>query len=195
MSIVRSQEIDFIKSRLNKNKDTKVIQVTETPRRHLSPEIAKLSGQISDKFNSTTFTRESRLKKSDPGYGTPQEGSLTAARGQQAHVDICVEVVDMCQVIWDHAIMSGNFDIEEDSHIACILFQDLFSVYSKISGNVVGLLQRARKYGVVQFEGETLFQGRDNMTPVFVLRNMEGVKAVFQSKHPEFKWGVIGCEN
>ena len=28
----------------------------------------------------------------------PQEGSLTAARGQQAHRDICSEVVDMCQV-------------------------------------------------------------------------------------------------
>ena len=35
---------------------------------------------------------------------------------------------------------------------------------------VVGLLQRARKYGVVQFEGETLFQGRDDLTPIFVLR-------------------------
>ena len=40
----------------------------------------------------------------------------------------------MCQIIWDHATMTGNFDEEED--IACILFKDIFSLYSKISGNV-----------------------------------------------------------
>ena len=74
----------------------------------------------------------------------------------------------MCQIVWDHANMTGNFDEEED--IACILFKDIFSIYSKISGNVVGLLQRARKYEVIQFEGETLFQGRDDLTPIFVLR-------------------------
>ena len=62
----------YSESRSNKNKDTKLIQVTETPRRHLSPEIAKLSGQIVDKFNPTIFTRESHLRKTDPGYGTPQ---------------------------------------------------------------------------------------------------------------------------
>ena len=59
---------------------------------------------------------------------------MTAIRGRRAHKDICVEVVDMCQIIWDHATMTGNFDEEED--IACILFKDIFSIYSKISGNV-----------------------------------------------------------
>ena len=63
-----------------------------------------------------------------------QEGSLTAERGQQAHRDIAREVVDMCQVIWDHALMTDNWDQEDN--IACILFQNLFSIYSKISGNV-----------------------------------------------------------
>jgi hypothetical protein len=35
---------------------------------------------------------------------------------------------------------------------------------------VVGLLLRARKYKLVEFEGETLFQGRDTKTPVFLIR-------------------------
>ena len=35
---------------------------------------------------------------------------------------------------------------------------------------VVGLLIRARKYKLVEFEGETLFQGRDDQTPVYLLR-------------------------
>lgn len=35
---------------------------------------------------------------------------------------------------------------------------------------VVGLLLRARKYKLVEFEGETLFQGRDDKTPIYLLR-------------------------
>ena len=75
---------------------------------------------------------------------------------------------------------------------------------------VVGLLQRGRKYGVIHFEGETLFQGRDNMTPVFLVRfrkyqgftildivgssTVEEVRSVFKQKDKadKFSWGVIG---
>ena len=134
------KEIDHILSRLNRNKNKNASDNLKkheiVPKRQLSPEIAKLTGQLQDKFNPEIFPRETHLNKTDPGYGTPQEGSLTAARGQQAHRDICTEVVDMCQIIWDHATMSGNYDEDEEDNIACILFQDLFSVYSKISGNV-----------------------------------------------------------
>ena len=35
---------------------------------------------------------------------------------------------------------------------------------------VVGLLQRGRKYEIVQFEGETLFQGRDDLTQILLKR-------------------------
>ena len=41
----------------------------------------------------------------------------------------------MCQIIWDHALMTGNFDSEDQ--MACILFKDIFGIYSKISGNVL----------------------------------------------------------
>ena len=125
----------------------------------------KLTGQIQNKLKKPSiFSGELHLQPTDPGYGTPQvmcdlscdlttdllcdlttdlatdlclvlqEGSLTAERGQQAHRDIAREVVDMCQVIWDHALMTDNWDQEDN--IACILFQNLFSIYSKISGNV-----------------------------------------------------------
>ena len=130
-------EIDFIMSRLkNDKKKNNVPAKIVPPKRIMSPEIAKLSGQINDKLNPTMFTKEAHLSKTDPGYGTPQAGTLTEARGKRAHRDICVEVVDMCQVIWDHAIRSGNYDCDDDNDIACILFQDLFTMYSKISGNV-----------------------------------------------------------
>ena len=41
-------------------------------------------------------------------------------------------------------------------------FKELFELYKVISNKVVGLLLRARKYGLVQFEGEMLYQGRDD---------------------------------
>jgi hypothetical protein len=36
---------------------------------------------------------------------------------------------------------------------------------------VVGLLLRARKYNLVEFEGETLFQGQNDLTPIFLIRS------------------------
>ena len=127
-----SSEVYHIMAKLTKNKESAIKRKPpQILKRVVSPEIEKLSGQIQGKLAPAPL---SQLSRTDPGYGTPQEGSLTAARGQQAHRDICTEVVDMCQVIWDHATMSDNWDREDN--IACILFGNLFSVYSKISGNV-----------------------------------------------------------
>jgi hypothetical protein len=41
-------------------------------------------------------------------------------------------------------------------------FKTLFVIYNAISNKLVGLLLRARKTGLVDFEGEMLFQGRDD---------------------------------
>ena len=41
-------------------------------------------------------------------------------------------------------------------------FKELFELYKVISNKVVGLLIRARKYKLVNFEGEMLYQGRDD---------------------------------
>ena len=78
------KEISYILERLNKSKDKKAGQKSSsrtemTPpskkKPQLSPEIAKLRGQIEDKLNPRIFTRETHFSKSDPGYGTPQEQS------------------------------------------------------------------------------------------------------------------------
>ena len=50
-----------------------------------------------------------------------------------------------------------------------INFGRLFEIYTHISNKLVGILLRARKYGLVDFEGETLFQGRDNGVSVYLL--------------------------
>ena len=75
---------------------------------------------------------------------------------------------------------------------------------------VVGLLQRGRKYEIVQFEGETLFQGRDDLTQIlltrfeiyittflyisiFNYRTVEQVKEVFRPVDDlSLCWGMIG---
>lgn len=49
---------------------------------------------------------------------------------------------------------------DEDDHTSAILFGDLFRMYTRISDKVVGILLRARKYGLVHFEPEILFQGQ-----------------------------------
>jgi len=135
------------------------------------------------------FTEETKCDKSQSEYGTPQEGTLTAARGKKAHQSISREVVELCEVIEMNSRITSP-----DGKLKGILFGDLFNIYNSISNKVVGLLIRARKYKLVEFEGETLFQGRDNNTPVYLLRTIEQVKEVFKSgQNPaNFKWGTIG---
>uniref|UniRef100_A0A673HS45 Costars domain-containing protein n=1 Tax=Sinocyclocheilus rhinocerous TaxID=307959 RepID=A0A673HS45_9TELE len=43
-----------------------------------------------------------------------------------------------------------------------VTFGELFDRYVRISDKVVGILMRARKHGKVAFEGEMLWQGRDD---------------------------------
>ena len=62
----------------------------------------------------------------------PQEGTLTAARGRSAHRHITAEIVELCEMIWEHARRTQNCH----AGTACILFKDLFRLYNRISGNV-----------------------------------------------------------
>lgn len=54
-----------------------------------------------------------------------------------------------------------------------IEFRVLFSVYNKISNKLVGLLLRTRKYGFVEFQGEVLFQGRDDNVIIKLLHTVQ----------------------
>ena len=46
----------------------------------------------------------------------------------------------------------------------------------RISNKLVGVLLRARKHGLVHFEGETLFQRRDDHVPVSLLRPTKDIR-------------------
>ncbi|PAV63498.1 hypothetical protein WR25_07672 [Diploscapter pachys] len=121
-----------------------------------------------NKFNAMAEQTDASLKKNPYSdtysvqqfdkeaidYGRPPTGSRTEARGIKASVHVCNEVLYLCEVISQNA--SG-----EEPH-KYIEFGKLFYIYSFISDKLVGMLLRARKYGLVDFEGEMLYQRQDD---------------------------------
>lgn len=51
-----------------------------------------------------------------------------------------------------------------------------------ISDKLVGMLLRARKHKLVDFEGEVLFQRRDDHVPIILLKPMSEIKRIFEEK-------------
>ena len=121
-------------------------------------------------------------KKHSQDYGTPVSGSQTEARGKKAHQRISGEIVELCAIIEDQGFQSDNK--------ISIKFGRLFDIYTVISNKVVGVLLRARKYGFVDFPGETLFQRRDDETVITLLMPASKVKEIArESSSEEFQWG------
>jgi len=99
-------------------------------------------------------------------YGRPVEGSKTERRASQAAQLLFDEIKLLCDIITKHGTKG-----EDDKHF--MKFKELFELYKVISNKVVGLLIRARKHGLVSFEGEMLYQGRDDSTVITLLRQIE----------------------
>lgn len=104
-----------------------------------------------------------RLQKGDEGYGRPKEGTKTAERAKRAEEHIYREIMDMCFIIRTMAHHRRDGKIQ-------VTFGDLFDRYVRISDKVVGILMRARKHGLVDFEGEMLWQGRDDHVVITLLQ-------------------------
>ncbi|XP_059364248.1 actin-binding Rho-activating protein-like isoform X1 [Carassius carassius] len=96
-----------------------------------------------------------QIQRGQEGYGRPLEGSKTEQRGKDAHSHISREVTELCRVILESR-ESG------DDGRPAVRFGTLFERYVTISNKLVGVLLRARKQGLVHFEGEMLWQGRDD---------------------------------
>ncbi|NXP50347.1 ABRA protein, partial [Heliornis fulica] len=104
-----------------------------------------------------------RLHKGDEGYGRPKEGTKTAERAKKAESHIHREIRDMCFIIKSMAKPRPDGKIQ-------VTFGELFERYVRISDKVVGILMRARKHGLVDFEGEMLWQGRDDDVVITLLK-------------------------
>ena len=88
------------------------------------------------------------------------------------------EILDLCELIYEHGY-------EGEDKKSVMLFGDLFKVYTRISDKVVGILLRARKYGLVHFEPEILFQGQDDSEPVHLLKSMSEIYDIYNA-HKSF---------
>lgn len=103
------------------------------------------------------------LQPGQEGYGIPPEGSKTQQRGQDAHSHVSKEVQELCRVIREIG------EKQQDGR-AAVRFGTLFEHYVGISNKVVGVLLRARRQGLVHFEGEMLWQGRDDQVLISLLQ-------------------------
>lgn len=56
-----------------------------------------------------------------------------------------------------------------------------------INDKLVGLLLRARKHKFIEFEGEVLFQRRDDDVPIFMLKSIKEIKAELDEKIAEVR--------
>lgn len=108
-------------------------------------------------------------------------GSKTEARGIKAHENIEDEIRVLCSVIEEHGKPIS------DGGLAEIKFGDLFKLYQVISNKVVGVLIRARKHGFVEFEGEMLYQRRDDNVIIRLVKSPE--RGIQVTKNQVFKMG------
>lgn len=51
------------------------------------------------------------------------------------------------------------------------------------------MLLRARKHGLVTFEGETLFQRQDDHVVITLLKSVDQIKKDMEEEKKEFEWG------
>ncbi|KDR10029.1 actin-binding Rho-activating protein-like isoform X1 [Zootermopsis nevadensis] len=131
-----------------------------------------------------------KLDKNDPNYGRPVAGSKTDIRGKRAYTHISKEVLQLCQIIYENGVPIE--EITEDGHNQIVItFGELFQIYTSISNKVVGVLLRARKHKFLDFEGETLFQRRDDDVPIILRKSLPEIGAIFQDQMEKVAQGCL----
>lgn len=100
----------------------------------------------------------------------------------KANIQVYQEMIELCLIIHQEGKpVEGEPDLRE------ISFGELFQIYVHINDKVVGLLLRARKYQLLTFEGEVLFQKYHDHVPVYLLRPIEEIKEIMSSKQNEIR--------
>lgn len=122
-------------------------------------------------------------------------------RGQKANIHVLKEMLELCQII-----DSEGYDVKDEPEMRVIPFGELFNVreiffkncktvhffftfqiYNYISDKVVGILLRARKHKLVEFEGEMLFQRRDDDVPIFLIKPISEIRRETNEKVESIK--------
>lgn len=111
--------------------------------------------------------------KHGPGYGKPPPGSKSEARGLKYQDNCMREIIELCAIISERGCHMKDGTV-------IIRFKDLFMIYRVISDKCVGILLRARRYKLLTFEGETLFQGQNDETLITLLRPFFEIQGHFK---------------
>ncbi|XP_022232608.2 translation initiation factor IF-2 [Drosophila obscura] len=156
----------------------------------LSSKVAMFNNQATQHKQSqllNPFSQDGRASSPKPTfskdqYGKPLAGSLTEARGQKANMHVMKEMLELCQII-----NTEGYDVKDEQGMRVIPFGELFNIYNYISDKVVGILLRARKHKLVEFEGEMLYQRRDDNVPIFLLKPIREIRSEMEAKIEEIK--------
>merc|ERR1719209_604476 len=84
-------------------------------------------------------------------------------RSKEANEKLNFEIWEICDTI-------QTIGLPDDDGGFMVEFGELFDTYSTVSSQTVGLLIRARRQGLVHFEGETLLKGKDDFEIVTLLK-------------------------
>lgn len=137
--------------------------------------ITAFSGNF-DKNLKPTFSKDE--------YGKPIPGSMTEYRGAEAQARVCTEMKELCEIIHEYGKTPSKSLLPPELKDATkvILFGELFTIYTVISDKLVGLLLRTRKHQLTFFEGEVLFQKRDDDVPVFLMQPIDDIREYCNNK-------------
>ncbi|KAJ8976219.1 hypothetical protein NQ317_008102 [Molorchus minor] len=115
-------------------------------------------------------------------YGRPPKGSLSEVRALRATIQVSKEMMELCEIINQCGQMLFTPEEKPNDSRKVISFGELFAIYTGISDKVVGVLLRARKYKLVDFEGECLFQRRDDHVPIILSKSMAEIRKILMEK-------------
>uniref|UniRef100_A0A7E4VHL2 Costars domain-containing protein n=1 Tax=Panagrellus redivivus TaxID=6233 RepID=A0A7E4VHL2_PANRE len=138
--------------------------------------IAKFNGAAQkneDELKSSPYSDKYVIKKFDRNaqdYARPTVGSKTEARANRAGDYVTREIIFLCELISQNAVGEPP---------NCIIkFGPLFYLYAHYSDKLVGMLLRARKYGLVSFEGEMLYQRQDDHKEIRLLKTIDEIRKI-----------------
>lgn len=137
----------------------------------------KWSSEHQEYQKHNPFSHDTRLsgvvpQRGQDDYGRPVQGSMTEQRGKDAHTHISREVQELCEVIKNigESRDSSGRGGGSDGKVITVEFGKLFEHYVTISNKLVGILLRARKQRLVDFEGEMLWQGKDDHVVITLIQ-------------------------
>ncbi|XP_028166563.1 actin-binding Rho-activating protein-like [Ostrinia nubilalis] len=150
--------------------------------------VTAFSGHF-DKNHKPTFSKDE--------YGKPIPGSMTEYRGAEAQARVCSEMKELCEIINEYgkSPCKSLLPPELKDATKVISFGELFSIYTVISDKLVGILLRSRKHQLTFFEGEVLFQKRDDDVPIFLMQTMSDIRTYCDNKAMQARRSVSPMPN